>query len=233
MPLKSAATDDAQYFVRLLRPTLCTGDMQGTLSVVREHFTVTDLVEFLANPCRDVRQVAALALALSGSLVAVAALATALHDSDDQVVALAEQAMWSIWFRSGRGAAPAVLACGCNHVTHRNLETAIEKFSWAISLDSHFAEAYNQRAIAYFLDERYDQSIADCRAALARVPHHFGAMAGMGHGYAQLGRYCEARQCYIDALRIHPRLDGIQTSLAQVNQLSACAAQPVAISTLF
>ncbi len=226
MLLDYGKTADAQRLVRTLGAKLYCGDMQAALAAVREQFTIETLVEFLASPCRDVRKVSAMALAIAGDSTAVRALAAALHDSDDQVAAQAEQALWSIWFRSGKGAARTALACGCNHMAHRNFDTAIEKFSWSLALDGNFAEAHNQRAIAYFLQERYEEAIADCRAALQRIPEHFGAMAGMGHGHAQLGRYTEARRCYADALLIHPRLEGIQTSLGQVEQLLACGAPP-------
>jgi Tfp pilus assembly protein PilF len=44
-------------------------------------------------------------------------------------------------------------------------------------------------------------------------------MAGMGHCYAHQGQWRQARHCYRLALAIHPRLEGIQTSLDQIEQL--------------
>ena len=48
----------------------------------------------------------------------------------------------------------------------RDFPRAIEIFSQAIRVDPSFAEAYNQRAIAYYLSEDYQRSIADCRRAI-------------------------------------------------------------------
>jgi tetratricopeptide (TPR) repeat protein len=95
----------------------------------------------------------------------------------------------------------------------------VEKFSQAIREDETFAEAYNQRAIAHYLSERYEKSIADCKAALSLVPQHFGAMSGMGHCHAHMERWRQAKHCYRLALAIHPRLEGIETSLEQIEQL--------------
>jgi tetratricopeptide (TPR) repeat protein len=39
------------------------------------------------------------------------------------------------------------------------------------------------------------------------MPCHFGAWAGMGHGYAQLGKIRCAIDCYEKALEINPHLE--------------------------
>jgi len=51
------------------------------------------------------------------------------------------------------------------------------------------------------------------------MPQHFGAMSGMGHCHAHLCQWGEARHAYRLALAIHPRLEGIQVSLDQIEQL--------------
>lgn len=102
---------------------------------------------------------------------------------------------------------------------HGNYVCAVEKFTQAIQEDSEFAEAYNQRAIALYLSERFPEAVEDCKAALTRVPQHFGAMSGMGHCHAHLGQWRQAKHCYRLALAIHPRLEGIQCSLEQIEQL--------------
>jgi tetratricopeptide (TPR) repeat protein len=132
---------------------------------------------------------------------------------------MAEHALWSIWFRLANARAVALVKCGNTHLHHGNYTCAIEKFSQALQEDSSFAEAHNQRAIAYYLSERFAESIDDCRATLALMPQHFGAMSGMGHCHAHLGQWRPARHCYRLALAIHPRLEGIQSSLQQIEQL--------------
>jgi tetratricopeptide (TPR) repeat protein len=212
---------NAEEFITTLQPSLSEGRLEEALEFVRERWTCPQVVELLKATSGDVRKVAALALALVGDKSAVQPLAVALHDRDGMVSQMAEHALWSLWFRLGKPRAVALVKCGNTHMHHGNNECAIEKFSQAIQEDADFAEAYNQRAIAYYLCERFTESIEDCKSALARMPQHFGAMAGMGHCYSHLGQWREARRCYRLALAIHPGQEGIEMSLKQVEQLLA------------
>jgi tetratricopeptide (TPR) repeat protein len=208
-----------QEFISTLESSLSQGRVEDALHLVRARWTAGQIVTLLQDPSADVRKVAALALSLVGDSGAIAPLAVALHDGDAMVAQVAEHALWSVWFRLGKPRAICLVKCGNNHLHHGNYVCALEKFSQAIQEDPQFAEAYNQRAIAHYLCDRFDESIADCQAALAIVPQHFGAMSGMGHAYAHMGNWREARHCYRLALAIHPRLEGIQTSLEQIEQL--------------
>lgn len=213
------STIDAQEFISTLEPSLSQGNLEEALGHVRARWSASQVVVLLRDKSSDVRKVAALALALVGDRNAIAPLAVALHDADPMVVQVAEHALWSVWFRLGNQRAVQFVKCGNHHLHHGNYACALEKFAQAIQEDSTFAEAHNQRAIAHYLCERFDDSIADCKAALALVPQHFGAMSGMGHCYAHRGQWREARHCYRLALAIHPRLEGIQGSLEEIERL--------------
>ncbi len=160
-----------------------------------------------------------MALTLMGDKTAIAPLVTALHDVNPRVNELADQALWAIWFRCGNPRGCAYLKCGTHHLKHGNMATAIEKFTLAVAADPDFAEAYNQRAIAYYLSEQYAEALIDCRYTLAKMPPHFGAMAGMGHCYAQLGNLSEAQHCYHQALAINPCMEGLALSLAKIQEI--------------
>ena len=218
-PPTVAVAIDPEEFVSALQPSLGQGNLEQTLLSVGRRWTCPQIVSLLAHKKGDVRKVAALALSVTGDRSAIVPLAVALHDSDPMVSQMAEHALWAIWFRSGKCRAVGLVKCGNNHMHHGNYECAIEKFTCAINEDPDFAEAYNQRAIAHYLSERFAESIADCRSALDRMPQHFGAMAGMGHCHAHLGQWREAKHCYRLALAIHPGLEGIQASLSQIDQL--------------
>ena len=210
---------DPQEFISLLESSLSQGRLEEALQCVRARWSANQIVDLLHDKSPDVRKVAALALSLVGDTSAIAPLALALHDPDAMVAQVAEHALWSVWFRLGAPRAISLVKCGNTHLHHGNYVCALEKFSQAIQEDGRFAEAYNQRAITHYLSDHFEESIADCQAALALVPQHFGAMSGMGHAHAHLGRWREARHCYRLALAIHPRLEGISTSLAQIEQL--------------
>jgi tetratricopeptide (TPR) repeat protein len=206
-------------FLTSLQPSLAQGKVEEALRAVQERWSCPQILPLLKDKSVDVRKVAALALSLAGDKTAVAPLAIALHDADAMVAQVAEHALWSIWFRIGKAQAVQLVKCGNTHMHHGNYECAIEKFTQAIGEDGDFAEAYNQRAIAFYLNERFAEAITDCQQALKRIPQHFGAMVGMGHCHAHLGQWREAKKCYRLALAIHPRLEGIQVSLQQIDQL--------------
>ena len=206
-------------FLTSLQPSLAQGKVEEALRAVQERWSCPQILPLLKDKSTDVRKVAALAMSLAGDKTAVGPLAIALHDVDPMVAQVAEHALWSIWFRSGRSQAVQLVKCGNTHMHHGNYVCAVEKFTQAIQEDADFAEAYNQRGIAHYLSERFPEAIDDCKAALARMPQHFGAMSGMGHCYAHLGQWRQARHCYRLALAIHPRLEGVQGSLTQIEQL--------------
>jgi tetratricopeptide (TPR) repeat protein len=215
----STCSIDPQEFINMLEPSLAQGNVEEALQRVKSRWTAPQIVDLLKDKSADVRKIAALALSLVGEHGAVQPLAIALHDGDAMVSEMAEHALWSIWFRLGKAHAVSLVKCGNYHMHHGNYVCAIEKFSHALQEDADFAEAYNQRAIAHYLNERFSDAIDDSKAALARMPQHFGAMAGMGHCHAHLGQWRQARHCYRLALAIHPRLEGIQKSLEQIEQL--------------
>jgi Flp pilus assembly protein TadD len=211
--------DDAREFLNTFEPFVRAGNLAGAAECIGRSWCGGKLCAFLKHSTVDIRRAAAMALAMLGDKKAIDPLAAALHDTDIQVHALAEEALWAIWFRAGNNRACCYLKCGMSHLKHGNLDTATEKFNLAIQADPEFAEAYNQRAIAGYLAERYADSIADCRRVLELMPHHFGAMAGMGHCHAQLGNLSEAQSCYRQSLDINPRMDGIIAALAEVRAL--------------
>ncbi len=216
---ESSISSEALEFHQKLLPFCASGDVCGALEVIRRNWPQKQLVEFLAVSDVRIAELAALALGCTGDKGSLDALARKLQDGDDKVSAAAEHAMWSIWLRSGNEKSLRYLKCGCEHLKHGNLETAIEKFTMAIAEDADFSEAFNQRAIAYYLSNQYDKSIADCRRVLTKMPMHFGAIAGMGHCHAELNDLQAARICYQAALHIHPGMEGIIESLRSVEQI--------------
>ena len=211
--------DDAQEFLNVLEPFVRTGDLNRAAECIGRSWCSGKLCAFLKHSKLEVRRAAAMALTLLGDKKAIDPLVAALQDADPRVHELAEDALWAIWFRAGNNRACCYLKCGTHHLKHGNLDTATEKFNLAIQADPEFAEAYNQRAIACYLAERYVDSIADCRRVLAIMPQHFGAMAGMGHSHAHLGNLFDAQRCYQQALEINPHMDGIAASLAEIRSL--------------
>ena len=202
--------------MRAVAPALSAGDADALAAAARRHGRPMDLCPLLGNRRVEVRRVAALVLGLVGGRPTVGCLTRCLRDPDDQVQALAEDALWSIWFRGGRLDAMHDFGDGLNHLQAEDYDRAVDAFARSTRLDPHFAEAYNQSAIAHYLAGRWRESAADARRALARMPTHFGAMSGLGHCHAHLHEYPEAADCYRRVLAINPRLTGLPEAIADL-----------------
>ncbi len=67
-----------------------------------------------------------------------------------------------------------------------------------------FAEAWNRRAVLYFMMKQYKKALEDCQQVIGLNPIHFGALHGLGLCYAALGNYPEAIKAFRQALEIQP-----------------------------
>ena len=209
--------DPAQFLARI-QPLLEKQDLQGLLSAVKSEYTHAQLTSLFQTPDPDVRKVAALSFGLIGGRCCLHKLAPLLKDPDVMVNQMAEHAMWSIWFRAGTREANCELKCGSRALDRRDFDRALVHFDKAVELDPKFAEAYNQRAIVHYLQERYEESIDQCRRTVELMPCHFGAWAGMGHCHAHAGRIGDAVECYERALSINPHLEGISQTIQELQQ---------------
>jgi tetratricopeptide (TPR) repeat protein len=206
-------------FVERVQPLLARQDLAGLLSLLKSRWTKDQLKELLTSgQHHDARKVAMLALALVGGPCCVPLLAEHLKDKDLCSNQMAEHALWSIWFRSGTPEANAIVAEGAEATGRKEFSRAERLFTDAIEMDPTFAEPYNQRAIVRYLTEQYEESIADCRETVKRMPVHFGAWAGMGHCHAHLGRIADAIRCYSKALEINPHMGCVAEGLDELRR---------------
>lgn len=209
---------DPRHFVRTISPTLERRDVRGTIRTIHEHWTMSQVVEMLDCDDCDAKKMAAVALSLIGCEKCLDSLAKQLKHSDRMVGQMAEHAMWSIWFRSGNEEAKSLFAKASAAFGARDLDRAITLFGKAIAADPTFAEAYNQRAMVFYLQERFDESLKDCTIATELMPLHFGAWAGAGHCHACLGEPAEAIACYERAKEINPHLECVDDLIAELRE---------------
>jgi tetratricopeptide (TPR) repeat protein len=200
----------------MVQPLLCGKDVGALCSTLQENWTEKQIMCLLKGSHADARKVAALALGLLGDKSCIEALAEQLADPDPIVNQMAEHALWSIWFRCGSDCANHRIKKGLDALHHREFDEAVREFSRAIELAPDFAEAYNQRAIAHYLKEEYEESAQDCRATVKLMKFHFGAWAGLGHCYAHLNRLPEAIECYEQALEINPHLTCVRDAVLEL-----------------
>ncbi|HEY7330415.1 MAG TPA: tetratricopeptide repeat protein [Gemmataceae bacterium] len=177
---------------------------------VAERYNEGTLLRILAHGDNSSRRAALLALNLLGTMNSCGGIATCLHDEDRELAQMAADTLWTLWFR---GDAPANNQQLQRLVRMRDREQALSGITALIERAPMFAEAYNQRAIMYFRQKKFDRSIADCQKALELNPYHFGAQAGLGQCYMQMRKHRAALKAFRAALRLNPNMDGVAETI--------------------
>ncbi len=207
---------DPRSFVAAVKPLLEGHDLNGLCTLLRSRWSPNQITDLLSSKVCDARKVAALALSLVGGRCCIKELARQLRDPDPMVNQMAEHALWAIWFRLGSPEANCQMKKGMESLNARDFQSACKHFSKAIEIDPDFAEAYNQRAIVYYLREAWDKSITDCLRTIDLMPEHFGALAGLGHCYAHLNQTTDAITAYERALTINPHMTCVKQTLEEL-----------------
>ena len=164
-----------------------------------------------SSPSMTGRRAAVLALGVVGSFEqSNAFLGKALRDDDAIVRSMAESALWAIWFRAdtpenNQGLEEVRLLIG-NH----RLDTAVKSATRLIARAPKFAEAYNQRAIALFIQGRFADSAEDCQRVLKLNPYHMGAISGLAQCQIQLNEPREALRTLRRAASLQPHSQSIR-----------------------
>ncbi len=177
---------------------------------VAERYTEGTLLRLLANGDNLARRAALFALNLLGTMNACPGIAACLHDDDGEIARIAAETLWTLWFRSDTPDNNQELQ---RLVRLRDREQALAGLNALLERAPEFAEAYNQRAIMYFRQRKFERSAADCQKALELNPYHFGAQAGLGQCYMQMRKHRAALKAFRAALRLNPRMDGIAETI--------------------
>ncbi len=199
------------------RAYLAHDDRDGLRAYLHWDWSVDALAELLASGDREVAKVAAYCLGVWGDTPSVFPLVSALGDDDAEVADAAEDALWGIWFDSVDVAARDKLFDAMRKMSEGDHPEAAILLSDIIERDPECAEAYNQRSMARYLADDYVGALADAKRAVGLNACHFGALAGMGHAYAQLGDVDRAIGSYREALRIHPRMTGVRRTMNELH----------------
>ncbi len=148
-------------------------------------------------------------------------LFTQLADPTNARWQRAERAIQSEWSSSGSATADLLLQRGRDAMAAGDLEGAVDHLSALIDQAPDFAEGWNARATAYYLQGRLGLSIADIQRTLALEPRHFGALSGLGLILQELGNKPEAKRAFEMSLALNPHQQGIDQALdALERQLS-------------
>ncbi len=173
---------------------------------VLARYTEETLCRVLASsPHANARRGAVLALGVVGSFDGCnATLGRAMRDDDAVVRTMAERALWVVWFRADTPENNQTLEDVRLLAATGRPDEAVELATKLIARAPRFAEAYNQRAIAYFKLGRFAESAEDCQRVLAVNPYHVGALGGLAQCQMQLDQPREALKTLRRSLKLQP-----------------------------
>ena len=188
------------------------------IAQVSRAYTVGTLECLSERGSRLARRAAVLALGELAGYSSNHALGRALQDDDRGVRLTAEEALRSIWCRAGNDDQCRQLQQVVHANSARRFHEAIARATALIHESPNFAEAWNQRAIAWYGLGNYIESISDCNQSLEINPYHFGAASGIGQCYLQLGRPRLALESFRRALALNPNLEGVRANIASLER---------------
>ncbi len=187
---------------------------------VAARYNESTLERLLHCPDAEVRQAAILALGMLGSIRINQAVAHRLHDEDPTARQLAENALWSIWFRADSAEnnqeLQRLMSLGAQDGDPQEVLAGYETL---IRKSPRYAEAFNQRAIYHFRNGNYAKSASDCEKVLRINPYHFGAAGGMGQCFMKQKKLRAALRVFRRAHRINPNLDGIREWIQSLERI--------------
>ncbi len=132
------------------------------------------------------------------------ALLNDLKNDEPEVRDTATRELWQLWFEQKGLVGVQLLNRSRLLVDSGETDQAELVLTQLIQTMPDFAEAWNQRAILYFLEHRYRKAIADCHQAIRLNPFHFGAWHGMGLCHLNLQEYRRAAHAFRQSLDIQP-----------------------------
>ena len=197
----------AEYYEAFLRDR----DLAQFRERVAARYTEETLCRVLdASPMVVARRGAVLALGVLGTFEGCNAhLGRALRDDDSVVRTMAERALWVVWFRADTPENNQALEEVRTLVAADKLDEAIDRASRLIARAPRFAEAYNQRAIAYFKQGRFAESAEDCIRTLTLNPCHVGALGGLAQCQLNLDQPRDALKTLRRGLKLQPHSEGL------------------------
>ena len=112
--------------------------------------------------------------------------------------------MLRAYAESGSDTADLLLRRARQAIGAEEYPDALKILDATIALQPDWAEGWNARATARYLDDDYDGSMADIAQTLKREPRHLGALMGMAAILEARGKTEDALKVYEQALAIAP-----------------------------
>jgi tetratricopeptide (TPR) repeat protein len=129
-----------------------------------------------------------------------------------------ESRIWAVWMISGSDTCNLLMARAKAVVETKDYDLAIKLLTAIVEINPNYVEAWNERAVVYYLKDDYAHAIADLGEVLAREPRHFGALSGLGLMLQEIGDDKDALNAYRDALKIDPHLEHVPDVVRELSE---------------
>lgn len=127
-----------------------------------------------------------------------------LKNSDEEIRNQATYQLWQHWFMQKGAYGMQLLQHSQQLLDAGQIDEAEALLTDIINQQPDFHEAWNRRAVLYYLSGDFHKSIEDCEQVLKHIPYHFGAWHGLGLCYAAMGEFRQAIKAFKKALEIQP-----------------------------
>jgi tetratricopeptide (TPR) repeat protein len=195
---------------RLYHRYLETENTAAFVKSVSEKYLLGTLERLADGGNPVLRRAAVMAVGFLGDYSHNAILGRALNDDDRGVRLLADSGIRQLWRRDGNPRQQERLWRICRLNQNDQYAEAIHEATALIDEAAHVAEAWNQRAVAEFALQRFEDAANDCHQTLEMNAYHFGAAVGMGHCYLQLDEPFAALENFRRALVLNPDLEEVR-----------------------
>lgn len=138
------------------------------------------------------------------------------RDADHR--AAAEQRIWEVWCAHDDSDATLAMTKVLQALSVNDLATSSEQLDTMVKRWPDWAEAWNKRATLRFVQEHYDESLADILRTLELEPRHFGAISGFGQICLRLQDPQSAMIAFEQALNINPNLTAIKDTIEMLKK---------------
>lgn len=126
-----------------------------------------------------------------------------------------------LWLESGSDTVDLLMSRAGVALKADNLALALDLLDVVVTLRPDFAEGWNRRATVFYMQKNFGRSLLDIERTLALEPRHWGALSGLGIIQRRLGLEEEALLTFKRAVEIHPGLENVHQSIADLEKEAA------------
>ena len=142
-------------------------------------------------------------------------LATAEDEKQAQPIA---QAIERLWLFAGSDTIQLLMDRAAKAIAVKDLDLAVRLLDAVVDLAPDYAEGWNRRAYAHYLNNDIERMVGDLRRCLALEPNHFRALEGLAQVMRETGQKKAALKAYERLLEIHPTAPGVSDAVKELSK---------------